>query len=201
MTQQQAAQSTVLYDETFETEKGSVRVVVDFSVILDDVQNYTDKLMVARRIPFDTQNLSPADPMVIIASAGMPWITDSMEVVDMARRHYDLHANKARMDAVVLASTRSNTAYHFDPDPYPVTQAADDWDFSLPEPNKNLLNPVERRLKQIYDVLTSDAETVAKFYAAMQTVFVEAQRRQQATDADGFRAGRSGGSVPKKAKP
>lgn len=200
MTQQQAAQSSLLYDETFETPKGSVRVAVDFSRILDDVQGYTDKLMLARSIPFDTDNLSPADPMVIIASAGMPWITDSMEVVNTARRHYDLHAGKARMDAVVLASTRLNPAYAFDPDPYPEIEQGDEWDFSLPEPKKNLLNPVERRLKQIYDILTSDAEVVARFYAAMQTVFVEAQRRQQATDADGFRAGRSGGAVPKKAK-
>ena len=199
MTQQQE-QSSVLYDETFETAKGSVRVTVDFSRILDDVQGYTDKLMLARRIPFDTQNLSPADPMVIIASAGMPWITDSMEVVDAARLHYDLHANKARMDAVVLAATRTNPPYQFDPDPYPANDKTDEWDFALPEPTKNLLNPIERRLKQIYDVLTSDAEAVAKFYAAMQTVFVEAQRRQQATDADGFRAGRSGRAVPKKAQ-
>lgn len=179
----------VLLDKTFKTPKGDLRLYLDIFEMQEGIEKYTEKLMLARKLAFDVDNLSPADPKVIEASQVFTWIEDPKEIVDLARNYYRRQIAKARSHAAILEATRRNPAFKFDPEPYP-PQEIEDWDVDMSEPEYNLLNPLERRLKQVFDVIASSAIVMAEFYATMETVYVEAERRARAanTDADGFRA-------------
>lgn len=196
------ASETIFYDKTFEIdyrgEKVSLRLLVDFARLYQDIENYTNKFMMIRDVPFDTVNIAPSDPLLLYAAAQFKWITDNNEIVRLVRSHYEMRANKAREGAAVLAITRSNPAFGFDPTPYP-EEEKDEWDNSeLPVPPINLNNPVERRLKQVYDLISSDVTVFSEFQNAMQTIFIEASRRAQERDEDGFRTRRSNRTVSKK---
>ena len=181
---------TVIYDKTFETPKGSLRLYVDVFDLVDSISNYSEKLMLSRGIPFDLENLSPTDPMLIQASQILSWVDDPAKVLQLTKSHYERLASRVKTDAAILASTKKNPAYLFEPEPYPERETTEEWDVDLPEPVRNLRNPLERRLKQIFDILASSPSVMTEFYATMQTIYVEVERRARAlgTDADGFRA-------------
>lgn len=196
-------QNSILYRETFETEKGPINVVVDISRVLEDIQNYIDKLKLSRGIPYDLANLAPTDPAVMAVIAAMPWLKDDPErIYQTARSQYELQVEKIKTDAAILATTRTSPIFMFDPDPYPEESdsAEDAWDFKLKEPVRNLANPLERRIKQIMDALSTDIKHVVAFESAMRNVFVLAQTGGVKVDEDGFRSGQPSGDVLAKAK-
>lgn len=193
------ANEAILLDKTFQTPKGEIRVLVDLSRITSDIETYADKLMQARGIPFDIQASLPSDPLVPLASKLMPWIEDANQILEMVSRHYEYHKSKARSDAGIIAFTKINPKFKFDPSPYPDPEPEEDWDTqSLPDPVRNLNHPVERRLKQIMDVISSDISVGMQFYQAAETLYVEVERRSRKVDEDGFQPGRSGGDLSEK---
>lgn len=192
------AKPTVLLDKIFETELGALRILVDFEYVLEDISKYTDRLIMARNLPFDVDNLSPADPMLVTASQLMSWNTDANQVFIAVKQHYENLLKRAQSDATVLAMTKTNK-FEFEPQPYPPeSESAGDWDISLPNPVRNLNNPIEKRLKQVYDMITSDSSVQHEFLNALNVIVIEADRRSQKVDDDGFQSRRINGTSSKK---
>lgn len=192
------SKDTVLIDKVIETSKGELRILIDYEFFLTDLEKYSDRLRIARAIPFDLDNISPSDPAIMAASKIMDWTDDTVAIVESVKRHYAGLDAQARKDAMVLAATRKNSIFEFEPKPYdPVRVQEEEWEVSLPVSERNLNDPIERRLKQIFDLLSESQDTFRSFYQMMQTVFIQAERkaRQAKTDEDGFHPGRSGGTV------
>lgn len=191
--------NTIIVNEVLEASKGTLVVVVDAKTILDDIQRYKDKLMQARGIPFDIEDLVPTDGIVGVASRQMSWASPS-EVIKAVRQHYQKLESIAKNDAAVLAITKTSKL-SFDPEPYPVREeSAEEWDTDLPDPVRNLSNPVERRYKQVIEVIGSDIPVATRFWSIMETLAVLAERESRRIDEDGFRIERTGGDLPKKTK-
>lgn len=184
---------TVMVDKTIMTPKGEVRIYLDAETMRENVDNYYDKLRSARRIPFDLSDMSPLDPAIVEASAKYDYM-EPAQVLETVRQHYEVIGRKALKDAWIIAATKETKNLRFEPDPYAPPEApTDDWDIHLSEPEINLLNPVERRLKQIMDMFTAqdDPTIVIELQNTFTQFGIMMERRLREVDEDGFPSGRS----------
>lgn len=193
-----AKPNTLLVDDVIETSKGNLVVKIDFANIQADVERYKDRFMLARGIPFSYMNLSAAaDPLVILASQQMQWTENNDEIIHAVRQHYARLEAQANNDAAIIAMTLATPDMNWEPEPYeekPMNSRS--WDVNLPDPVINLRHPLERRLKQIIDMISSDASVGMRFGALLESIFIEAERRSRSIEAvSGFQSGSVNGPV------
>jgi hypothetical protein len=125
------------------------RDAVEFST------QYRDALYVARGIPFSTDNITPADIMslVVASTAGKKIAMKSEEAVRRAKQIYERWAEQAERDSWTLAILYDNE-FDFQPKPFSdVKPKVAPGLPMLPEPKRDLADPVEFRLKQINDLV------------------------------------------------
>lgn len=204
MTQQ--TQQAPLVDKTIKTDKGPVRIIFPFNFgkMMEDLDYYQDMFMMARGLPFDMESFGTSDPMVLYASNTMPWIEQKEDVIRIVRQHYEKLIQRARRDAAIVAVTAETPDFEFEPEPYPSQdKKRRTWGMSLPDPELNLMNPLEKRLKQIYDALETNVAGAREFQGEFETLLVEIERRSRALQADenGFPNGNSDNDVHKEAEP
>lgn len=188
----------VFSEQVIESPKGNFKISVDFRRVMRDVEHYSGHLHRSRRIPFNLDTISPGDPMYVIASNRMHWTNDREEIVAAVRSYYEEQQHRIQLDASVLAVARDNRKFDFEPEPYSEDpEYNEEWDFTLPEPIRNLDHPIEKRLKQLYDMVNSSLDARNKFNLAMNTIFVEVERRltEQEQDEEGFQPRRASGFV------
>lgn len=192
----------IVTDRIISTPKGDVHLLIDRNDMLEYSNRYYDKLRMGRGIPFDLGTISSNDPMKIYMATHMPWATP-MEVIATVNGYYEKLDSDARRMSYILAWTRhTHIPKSLQPEPYEPDASRDEWDTTdLPEIAINLLNPIERRLKQIMDMIASNQDTATEFFQIMQTMYIEAERRNRQQDEDGFQSGRSSGSVSAQAIP
>ena len=185
-----ALENGILYQSEHKTAKGIVRVVLDVTRIQKDLDDITTKLMQARGIPMDQENLSQVDPLVRFVVTSMPWIPPD-KVMWTASERYITLAKEASNHAALIATTRTSDREIFtgDPEPWPKETNEDfgiEGDVSFPEVEYNILHPVERRLKQLVDVLATIPEAMYAIGQATNTALIAAQRGSPEVDEDGF---------------
>jgi hypothetical protein len=181
--------SSVIFDEVLTSSKGwSLRVLVDLARIQDDADRYEDQLRFSRGIPFNLDTLTPFDPLCIYVATNMTWMK-SEDVVNAARQHYQKLISEAQRDSIILATIASpDNRLVLDPQPYmePEDEALPGL-VTMPRVKRNLDNPVERRLKQFIDLLSSDPPVMQRFNAAFEKAAVELTRKAAELDPNGFR--------------
>lgn len=188
-------EGTILYDQKFETELGTIFVKIDLRNIMYLVSDYQAKLMQARRIPMNQEAISPADPLVKFVTEHMTWVPET-DVIWTASQRYAELANQAYGHAAVLAITAvPENNWEFDPAPY--EQEAKGYmipgDVEFPEITYNLRHPLERRLKQLMDMMETNLLVRRQIEETMTNTLIIVQRKLAAeTDQDGFRPKSSG---------
>jgi len=186
------SKASVIYDQVLTTDDGKIlRMVVDVSRINEDAGQYHQHLLFARNIPFDIPNITPLDPMVRVVSEMMPFMrSDSAEIVRMAKAHYQALSDEAYRHAMMLAVSASpENVFTEEPKPWPPQNGSELPGIpALPMPEYNLFNPVERRLKQLWDFLESDVKLLGKFYVAFNDALVRVNQigLSQEIDEKGF---------------
>lgn len=167
--------SLIAYDEVIETPKGNIRLIADGETLETYMTQYKDQLCIARGIPLGNETTPEFNALVVIQMEGLIGITDEKEraaaAIDYVNGHYAVLVKDALNDAVILAlAANEDNSFTFDPDPYD----DDNVSFSLPgivalpRPKRNLTHPVERFLKQIYDIFDSNREAALALVDAME---------------------------------
>lgn len=199
-----AAQSPVVFSKEFETPSGVLRIVIDVSRITNDVQNYTMKLQQARGIPMNLEAISPTDTVVQFIAKNMPWIPAD-RVMRTAIEHYESLMRDVTSNAGLIAMTLKSDKTCWDRIPAEYDKpkrdefAIDD-DVDIPEPERDLRHPAERRLKQIMDLMIENPGSFIDIQEAINTALILVQRGVGAeTDDDGFQPASTGKPVRRKA--
>lgn len=181
----------VVYSAEFETTNGTLRIVINVNRLISDIQNYTMKLLQARDIPMNLESLPPNDKVVQFITNNMPWVPAD-RVMRTAEAHYEGLMREVDGNAGLIALTLTSdvTLWNVDPEPYDEPKNdpyAIEGDREIPEPEKNLLHPTERRLKQILDAMVSNPKSFIDMQDAINTALILVQRGVGAeTDDDGF---------------
>lgn len=201
-------QNNVLFDVTLNAPDNlkpeQVRIVLD-SKTRNYQEQYADQLHLSRNVPFNVNALTVADVLVVyflqkphIRSAEQPATIAMMA----ARQTYEQWANDIQQESWVMALLAHNE-FQTDPTPYEDDDVAPGLEKPI-KPTRNLLNPVERRLKQIYDLLGADAAFSVEVQNAINAAFAEVLTREGRDEIDpetGFQLSGTGGDTPKEAKP
>lgn len=176
-------QSNYLFYEQVETPEGTFTLSLSRDDGLDTLTKYQQKLMQVRGIPLDTTNIDPRNPVLEIIKKQMPFLNKT-ERVDYLRGYYQNLEADARQAAAMLAvfADQSNVMTR-DPEPYKNTTLPGLED-DLPEPPKNLNHPLERRLKQIVDLLNRQEKS---FEGLLGRLADAMNGGAEETDEDGFR--------------
>lgn len=153
-----------LIDKWIEAPEGSVPAKLHLKLDVNFKKNadrYQNAIMVARGIPFDRSNLTMMDWVSITYAKRMEAeIPDdkarAQKAIQMAAATYDRWEQKAEEEAWTLAMLVDGNSFSVDPLPY------DEDDDTLPgiepelNPQRDLNNPTERRIKQILDFMNQD---------------------------------------------
>lgn len=119
-------------------------------------EQYTTALQIARGIPFNPQAIPVTDPMVLVI-ANVYRITDGQQAINQAIQHYQKWMMDATKHGWMLALLSDND-FRNEPTAWDAPEPPPPGIPVVPEPKPNLLNPTERRLKQIIDYLSIDQD-------------------------------------------
>lgn len=194
-----AAPSTVLFDESFDlADGGKLRLVVDFSTIQGFMTEYAEELKVARGLIAGDQPIDLADPVVRYLAATYSKLMSPTELINRAKQFYAKHLSQVQRDASILAFFATDeTSLPTPARPYPTKTDAKKLPglaFSMPDPEFNLDNALEQRLKRIMDAFASNLE----IYARVMNITTQVNDRLLTlmgvgeTDTNGFQPAASG---------
>lgn len=180
-------------------DKVNIKVVADLRYLQQDQEDYKIKLLDARGIPQDFNNIPPDDPVIhrvlsLPSVKAMPEKTQedrhnkNRAVLTEVIMYYTKEARQVDADAIMLALTMENE-FTEAPQPYEkqttgrVRPGLNDF----PPTPRNLANPIEYRLKQLLDILSQSPEAMAQLSETTQYLSADIARRLQMVDRDGFR--------------
>lgn len=201
-TNKRKAPSTVIVDKVIGEGEHAIKVFADLQYLMTDFNDYLAKILDARHIPVDTEELLPNDPMITIASldptiAAMPETTKADQeakrraIGQAVMSFYRQQSEIARSDAMMLALTMENDftdpPIPYDEEDYVAPVRKRPGLVSFPTIRRDLGNPVEMRLKQLYDRLIANDGMFTELQELTQYLAVDVNRRLQQIDKDGFR--------------
>lgn len=184
----QEQQGPIIFDETLVSKKGwTLRIILDISRMEQDAERYQDQLMFSRGIPFDLEHVTAIDHLAVYVANKQHWL-DGNGVIEATRAHYRKLTTEAYREAVMLAITaHPDNVFDQPAKPWPVEEEQElPGIIVMPKAEKKLENPVEFRLKQIYDRLESDVLVIAGFEQAFTRATVELTRRLSQQRQDTF---------------
>lgn len=190
--------SSVIWDEVLESGDVKIHLKIDVATIQDILGKYHDALIMSRGIPFDRDSISPTDNLVMFIAGKYTWLKPE-DCVRTAKSHYEKLNQDAYREAMILAVIASkDNVFTIIPTDYERESEAEEDQLPgmpppLPEPKKDLKNPVEYRLKQFMDTIISanDLNFVSKFYRSFEAAVVAINREigeVEETDENGFLA-------------
>ncbi len=153
---------------------------------------YKDALFVSRGIPFNLSTINISDPLALLIASQQTKL-EGNRIVRQASAWYEQWQQEAEQDAWALALLADNKltnepeAYGDEDDDEPAPGL-----LFVPKPRRDLDNPVEFRLKQVYDLANSTIEFSQQFYSAVNEAFAKAIRFAGETDTAGFQSGATG---------
>jgi len=152
-------------------------------------EQYRDALYVSRGLPFNVEEVGPTDILTILVAntMGAKGALSSNDAVRRAQGHYKRWMDAADKDAWTLAILYNNTFDH-QPTSYPEPAAPPPGIAAIPEPKRDLKDPVEFRLKQIVDVFNVSREFRTLVEKTINDVLTKmAQYGEAVKQADSFR--------------
>ena len=167
-------ENTILVDIKLDAPEGfpGVPETIHFKVDVKAMQfarQYTDMLYVVRKIPFDLSKLTAADPIALMSANQMGLKGDV--AVSMARQWYMQWQSEAENDALMLAFLHDNK-FEFDPQPYEEEETADEIMF-IPAPVKDITNKVEKKLKQINDMVSASPDFNSRLMSSFNNAITD----------------------------
>lgn len=122
-------------------------------------EQYRDALYVSRGLPFNVEEVGPTDILTILVAntMGAKGALSSNDAVRRAQGHYKRWIDAADKDAWTLAILYDNVFTH-QPTSYPEPAKPPPGITAVPEPKRDLKDPVEFRLKQIVDLFNVSRE-------------------------------------------
>ena len=201
-----------IYDEEFEIDGHKIRFAFGYNV-QEVLTKYLDRLLFLRQIPMNIDNFNvQTDPVFLIAYDNLAYMmkgkdkskrTQKAKQIERAKEaqkqtiwYYQKALEQAKADASVLTiAAHPDNKFDFEPKPYPAPSdnlplpGMED-EQSLPEIVPDISNPLERRVKQIVDlILSADKSDIEKienvFTVALMNVEREAESGFQPRDASG----------------
>lgn len=181
-----------------------LHVVLDRRAI-ETARKATDEFLIARRINVDTDSISVADPIAMLILSMDEKISGS-DAAYKAAGFYKMWQEDARREGLMVGMTMHSV---IDREPLPYLEEEEEeeipnWledELKIPEPERNLTNRYEYRLKQIYDVLDeAGAMFSAQFKHFLDNDMADQLRKLGiglgGTDEDGFHKKASDKPVP-----
>lgn len=150
---------------------------------------YRDALYVSRGLPFNVEEVGPTDILTILVAntMGAKGKLSSNDAVRRAQGHYKRWMDAADKDAWTLAILYDNKLDH-QPTSYPPPAEPPPGIAAVPEPARDLKDPVEFRLKQIVDVFNVSREFRSLVERTINDVLTEmAQYGEAVKQKDSFR--------------
>lgn len=196
--------NTLIVDEVISTEKGDIVMRIDAIKAEGIIRSYATALLAARGIPRDKDSINHQDddvfdwymrnqPYLYKKRDGTPREDGVDRIVAIVSAFYDTRRDEALTDAMMLTMTKDSVFEDFEPEPY-----GDDFDGEelpgIEEPPsivRDLEFPVERRLKQIYDMAMSRPSAFYALRKTFETAAAEMKLRVQGMTGEGFRQGNS----------
>lgn len=185
------AATRALVDKKLKAPDGTELHILLDADFKKNAERYQNALMVSRNIPFDRSTLTIMDWVAIVYSKQLEiQIPDdkarAQRAIQMAAATYDRWEEKAKQEAWTLAMLTKNK-FSTPPEPYE-DESDDDLPGLMPElnPQRDLGNPIEYRLKQILDYINQDVMFQLDVQAEINGAVAEAIRLVE-TDIAGFR--------------
>lgn len=155
--------STVLYDEQIQLPDGqSLRMYFDLGETIPKIQRYATELSYARRIPSNLEAISPKDPVLTYVTGQYAdqlkkKLIDSSFINDRVTGYYAEQTEEVNREASLIAlfsHPDNQELLAEEPEQYPAIEEENDpLILQMPVVSKNLIHPIERRLKRIMDLL------------------------------------------------
>ena len=191
----------VLLDEAITSEDGEVTLHLKLNIqkFLERKENYADALMNIRHLPYDLELVSGSDPIALLVASQRPAMVkaDPNSATRYAVQYYKQHISMVQQEAAILvfiSSKENNSLLDKEPLPYDDKQRDEDDDLPgilfLPEPRRDLTDPVEIRLRNFYEVLSDHGDLIQAFYTrfnAAMGVLSERAKELGERDEAGFR--------------
>jgi len=182
-------ENTKLIDEWVEMPEGSTpaKIHIVFNRDTRDwADQYTSALHISRDIPFNLSTIPVTNPLALIISR-MFHITDGNVAVQQAKGYYESWAYDALKHGWILALLEDNDFFS-QPEPYEEERQPRGLPM-IPKPKYDLNNPVEKRLKQIFDTIAVDTNVQVEVMTKINNAFVKlVQEVEEVDDRTGFPA-------------
>ena len=205
------------YQEDGETKEGYLRFILNRDVI-EMIQDIGDELESSRDLPVNAFDISISDNIVVKYLRADEHISPE-EAIRKARGWYSRQKQQVRNDAIFIGLTYLNelnvapTPYKEDEVAFAVQRTIESkgkartlpaWmektkETKISDPVRDLNNPYESRLKQLYDMTQMLGATwVVKFLSVVQNGMAKTIRLLEPTDDAGFPSEPSSKKVSKK---
>lgn len=176
--------SLILFDQTVETDGHKIRFYIDASSFSTIARRYAMALMSSRGIPANDRTLDPVSDLAAEIRERFPGLTNPQQIQDIADSYWETHRETAISEGSIMAFLASKeNVFPNEPVPY----EDDDSDqlpglVSLPAPKRDLRNPTEYRLKQIFDFF-STPERISLFTSITDQCWMALSDFKQSVEA------------------
>jgi len=185
-----------LIDRVIGEGKKSIRLQIFADEVTEVVNDYHRKLLRVRGVPQDIVNVPPTDVVLqwVLQQPEIREIEDDQDkaeyVLAEVQDFYEKVSQRTMADATILAMVQNNE-FTEPPLPYPEEEAlARPGMMAMPNIIINLKIPLEKRLKQALDLLSSIEGAMSVVTSEMRTMNVRAAMyADKHIDKDGFRTG------------
>ena len=185
-----------IIDDWVDTPEGTVPTKIH--ILFDKntrefAEQYTSALHISRNIPFNLSTIPMTDPLALLIS-NLFRLTDGAEAIQKARGYYEQWAYEATKHGWILALLEDNEFIN-KPEDYGVERKPRGIP-TIPEPKQQLSNPVEYRLKQIFDLLSIDVALQMTVMNTINNAFAKLVQEVEETDnRTGFQSEPTGADV------
>jgi hypothetical protein len=189
---EKAKNTDEIFHEELETSEGTMVVSANRRTILQNIESYHQKLLHSRGVPMNLETINPKDPRLTVV-AKLPWLKSPRDQKAYLTNYYEVEHTKAQREAALLAMfANQQNVLTFEPAPYPLDAVLPGMEDELPSIRRNLAIPLERRLKQIMDLI-EDPEVYARVMAMMERIVASIEGGGDTeTDEDGFQPSATG---------
>lgn len=202
----------VLVDKIVEVGKHKVHLYGSVEDLSEIIQAYQNALLDARGVPLQAAGYDQSsDPYVtwlihnrrdiyVDPFTGEDYPDGPQRIHRAVVRYYERVHNDAFTDAGILAVCAKTPQLDFDPKPYEKEESPTlPGLVKEPEIRKNIAHPVERRLKQLLDLLEEDPAVFFEASRVFSTIALNLRMRLEGRTSEGFQPEPTDGSANKKA--
>jgi len=166
----------------------SLHLLFDRSAV-EYAEQYRDALMMSRSLPFSLENVGVTDVLTLVIANTMnaKGKLVAQDAIRRAQATYQRWITQVEKEGWTLAILYDNIVTN-EPTEYPTPKPPAPGISQIPEPKRSLIDPVERRLKSILDILNISIEFRSLAETTINNVLTELAQYGSAIDSgDHFR--------------